>query len=1509
MLQPKNKKSSFETPVKSSKFDNYASVSGNNIYTNTGVGKSSYDDNFNFDVHFDENNPLGSVNEYRAEQQSGWIQLGALPFRATAKAATEVLKLAPIVYGVGKAMFEDNNTSTLEDIFNNEGIKALDEMNQSINTNLLPVYVKDSVKNGNLMDNLLSTSFYATEGADGLGFMASMFVPGMILSKFALGSKLIGGLSKIGKMTKMAESAEGSVQVLKGLGWSGRAIDSKLAVLGNSMIEAGAEAAGVQNDLIEVKNSEIQSYQNKGYSPEEAEQIFNQQHPDWDTQVASAMKGDFLTQLPMLLGTGAIMHKAIFGKTLDKVEKTIEQGIKGRVASSAKQWGKALLSEGFIEEGGQTTLEQYYTKKATEGKLGNGVLNDINIGDLTKEYINTVSSTDGQKAIFLGMLMGGPAMSMEARREYKKGLKDTNNITNGVNSAIDDHYLIHENDIYEKNENGKPIFQRNEKGQFTNKKVINSVKAAEVAKAYKNTEADNAEYDRAVAEGDESLQKFIQNRSILKMIAPAIQNGELGLKILEEELNNSSKLTEIVERDKNPKLKETSKDFNKQILDKAKHLQEQNEKFKDFASDVVKIDDPRATKEDNENYLNHLNSKYIEVKSLQYDKESELKQLEERRNKLYDDLEIDPLYELNSEFPVSKLKNTSSITNDDLVSKGDEMKLKIENSPLASKIEKDIQDTKNQILKYKKDVHDLWNNKSDLNTAFKSYLDEKEKVKKSTSPEEVAKNDEVISKTKSATTVEEVNQVEKTSPKETVANPAVKETIETKKAELKIAKEVKESGIISNAKEDDEAFNGTSKTQTYSTEGSDISDELTPVTSENTTTEEDKEAKTIDPTQGKGVKLISYNRKDNEVFSWIKEQFPKGLAFERNPVDKIGTQVSFEINQTPGVKLAEEALAQFKAGNLQNIQLLIDYLPINIKLAENAYLPIETRRVNGEMNPETEMLRKSLITSLINGVPIENMNSNITGQYKGVLQVESQTAENSLLDLSGVDGLKYIKENTYFVNIHGQLENVLTGQTRAFQNKFTKDLDRTKNYAAGEIYLMVPQADGVSQFPLKLNISKLTIEESEGLFQIYKEILTQDKGSNTTLSEVSPELLSVIENIFSEQLKIITTPSKIKDIKLGEIIDLLVHESDKPKSRINVTDGVLYFGENGTANSGNINELKEEIIYFLHTQKRHQIKIKPKTAEDNQRTNLSSNSANYIKYLVEGKILSTNAVVNEPLFQGYTNLFISPTVTIKSSETKKSTTKVKEYTETEIENRLKGVRTVKELAEGFKTLSKEQQDLYKPLFTEKRIQIEDKGKVKVSDAGAQIASNNFEGLDFGDKKETPKEILDSNNMIGKTITANQPFNKGSITGEVKSIKSNKIKKGLFSITLTNGENISWQEGSNNFTWVVKNNSENVRNVENNSVSLPESTTVIEDLSDSNKFVSSSDIPNTVENKQQVDKQNDVFKEPKGLEGQKDTKTITLLKDKVEKGTATETNLKQLEDLKNKYGEEYVKKCK
>jgi hypothetical protein len=99
-----------------------------------------------------------------------------------------------------------------------------------------------------------------------------------------------------------------------------------------------------------------------------------------------------------------------------------------------------------------------------------------------------------------------------------------------------------------------------------------------------------------------------------------------------------------------------------------------------------------------------------------------------------------------------------------------------------------------------------------------------------------------------------------------------------------------------------------------------------------------------------------------------------------------------------------------------------------------------------------------------------------------------------------------------------------------------------------------------------------------------------------------------------------------------------------------IDNGVLLFG-NKESTVENIEQSKNEIIDFLINQKRHQIKISPKFETDNTKTNLKSNSADYLKYLVDNNILSTNAVVNEPTFQGYTNIYLNTGITV-SNQTK-----------------------------------------------------------------------------------------------------------------------------------------------------------------------------------------------------------------------------------------------------------------
>ena len=175
-------------------------------------------------------------NELRASNQSGIEQLGLGLVRAGSKAAQEVSKLPGVIGGTAQAIAEntedlisgEDNNNFLDTAFNNNWIKTMDQIGEKINKDLLPVYTKKAVETGDLWDNISSTSFWATDGADGLGFIIGMMAPGAAFEYAALGSKLIGAAAnsaKLAKYTSMVGKAEEGVSALKFMGITGRNID------------------------------------------------------------------------------------------------------------------------------------------------------------------------------------------------------------------------------------------------------------------------------------------------------------------------------------------------------------------------------------------------------------------------------------------------------------------------------------------------------------------------------------------------------------------------------------------------------------------------------------------------------------------------------------------------------------------------------------------------------------------------------------------------------------------------------------------------------------------------------------------------------------------------------------------------------------------------------------------------------------------------------------------------------------------------------------------------------------------------------------------------------------------------------------------------------------------------------------------------------------------------------------------------------------------------------------
>jgi hypothetical protein len=190
-----------ESKKKSSMGDMFHRNSSSILGTNTSYGKSVYDKNLNWGADVKQDDIEGSLNEHRAQEQSGALQLAEGLGRAATKAVTEVAKLPGVIGGIVAAPFVKDGEG-YDMAFNNAWIRTLDSFQDKINTDLLPVYTKKAVETGDLWDNISSTSFWATDGADGLGFILGMMAPGAIFEYAGLGGKLIQAASNSSKLAK-----------------------------------------------------------------------------------------------------------------------------------------------------------------------------------------------------------------------------------------------------------------------------------------------------------------------------------------------------------------------------------------------------------------------------------------------------------------------------------------------------------------------------------------------------------------------------------------------------------------------------------------------------------------------------------------------------------------------------------------------------------------------------------------------------------------------------------------------------------------------------------------------------------------------------------------------------------------------------------------------------------------------------------------------------------------------------------------------------------------------------------------------------------------------------------------------------------------------------------------------------------------------------------------------------------------------------------------------------------
>jgi len=164
--------------------------------------------------------------------------------------------------------------------------------------------------------------------------------------------------------------------------------------------------------------------------------------------------------------------------------------------------------------------------------------------------------------------------------------------------------------VYKTKKDGSFVYKKDKEGNDTTERELDGSKVAEVAKSLNFTEKQSAIFVLAVEHGNTQVVETLKQQAIFNMILPAIHNGEMGIQALEQQLNENTKFQEIIGRDEKSDIKDQSKTFVKEVLEDAKHIQKQSEKFQDFSKDVIVLNNDKATPNQKEGFLNQLNTSY-----------------------------------------------------------------------------------------------------------------------------------------------------------------------------------------------------------------------------------------------------------------------------------------------------------------------------------------------------------------------------------------------------------------------------------------------------------------------------------------------------------------------------------------------------------------------------------------------------------------------------------------------------------------------------------------------------------------------------------------------------------------------------------------------------------------------------------------------------------------------------------------------------------------------------------
>ena len=400
-----------------------------------------------------------------------------------------------------------------------------------------PIYTPTSVSEGGLWGKMSSTSWWMDQGVDGAAFMFSSIIPGAIIGKVGLGMKLASAGAKAVELGAGLEKGIKTANYLSKVNLA-KNIDLTAATIYNTVIEAGIEAKGVQDNI---RNSYEQELLDGTITVEEVEERAAKAASDTFKLNSIVLAVPNFIEQKMFFGqlgkSGDVMKRLFNAETGALIEGAEKFTKRELVANMGKAVGLGILREGFWEENVQLAIQNYEQIKGRGEDYKDGTINADSLENIAKGMYDNLFTDEGQESIFLGAVMGLAGGAVGAVREKKQERLIINNAKEYLKNNIDTYNTNLKADIQD-------VFVKDKDGNIqkdpqTGKPIIDEIKAGELMAKVIAKSQDEQIKNMAAITGVKDLYDFIKHKQFVEYVLPFL-SYEGGLDVVNAQIDNMS---------------------------------------------------------------------------------------------------------------------------------------------------------------------------------------------------------------------------------------------------------------------------------------------------------------------------------------------------------------------------------------------------------------------------------------------------------------------------------------------------------------------------------------------------------------------------------------------------------------------------------------------------------------------------------------------------------------------------------------------------------------------------------------------------------------------------------------------------------------------------------------------------------------------------------------------------------------------------------------------------------